>query len=148
MKKLKIYLAGGWFTPEQNELHTKLANTLNISEFDVFNPRKEGEIIKGITTNDKMSKILIGNINAIQNSDVVVVIYDYKDTGTIWEAGFAYANKKPIIYYSETNGTKPFNLMLAKTGNYVTNTNDLLYQLKFNKHEFKDVYNEYKGEIE
>lgn len=147
--KLKIYLAGGWFTPEQDELHTRIANKLNCCiEFDVFNPRKEGEIIKGITTNDKMSKILIGNIEAIQNSDVVVVIYDYKDVGTIWEAGFAYANKKPIIYYSETNGAKPFNLMLAKTGRYSTSIDELLAKLKFDKHEFKNVYNEYSGEIE
>lgn len=142
----KIYLAGGWFTPEQDKLHTKIYNLLKTS-YSVFNPRKEGEIIKGITTDDKMSKILIGNIEAIKNSDIVVVIYDYKDTGTIWEAGFAYACKKPIIYYSETNGNKPFNLMLAKTGEYVKDCYELLKKLNQDL-TFKDVYNSYKGEIE
>lgn len=145
MKK-KIYLAGGWFTPEQEELHTRLYNTIKDS-YDVFNPRKEGEITKGVTTNEKMSKILIGNIEAIQEADIVVVIYDYKDTGTIWEAGFAYACKKPIIYYSETNGNKPFNLMLAKTGKYVINQLQLLFELN-DKNEFKNVYDSYTGEIE
>ena len=144
----KIYLAGGWFTPEQDELHTRLYNCIK-DDFDVFNPRKEGEIVKGVTTNEKMSKILIGNIEAIQNADIVVVIYDYKDTGTIWESGFAYSNHKPIIYYSETNGNKPFNLMLAKTGNYVRNEQELLTLLNSeDSYTFKNVYNDYTGEIE
>ena len=40
-----------------------------------------------------------------------------KDIGTIWEAGFAYANNVPIIYFCQ--GLPPgakFNLMLARSG--------------------------------
>lgn len=143
----KIYLAGGWFTHEQEELHSRIYNELK-DKFDVFNPKIEGEITKE-TTNDKMTNILIGNIDGIKNADIVVVIYDYKDTGTIWESGFAYASKKPIIYYSETNGNKSFNLMLAKTGNYVKNEKELIEMLNDKKtYEFKSVYNSYNGEIE
>lgn len=146
MKK-KIYLAGGWFTPDMEEEHTRLYNLIK-NDYAVFNPRIEGEICKE-TTHDKMSKILIGNIEAIKNSDLVLVIYDYRDTGTIWESGFAYSNKKPIIYYSEKNGNKPFNLMLAKTGNYAKDEADLLFKLQDKKSWlFKNVYNDYTGEIE
>lgn len=143
----KIYLAGGWFTPQQEELHSRLYNTIK-DKFDVFNPRIEGEITKE-TTNDKMTNILIGNIEGMKNADIVVVIYDYKDTGTIWESGFSYANKKPIIYYSETNGNKPFNLMLAKTGYYVKNEQELLALLSDDStYVYKNVYDSYIGEIE
>ena len=143
----RIYLAGGWFTPEQEELHSRIYNAIK-DKFNVFNPKIEGEI-DDTTTHDKMSKILIGNIEGIKQADLVLVIYDYKDTGTIWEAGFSYAYDKPILYYSETLNGKKFNLMLAKTGNYVANVDELLERLNDSEtFKFKNVYDDYKGEIE
>lgn len=145
---MKIYFAGGWFSPEQEEQHTRIYNLIK-DKYDVFNPRKEGEITYGTTTNDKMTNILIGNIEGIKNSDLVVVLYDFRDTGTIWEAGFSYANKKPIIYFAEHLNGKPFNLMLAKTGRFASNEKELLTLLEDKSSlKFKDVYNDFKGEIE
>ena len=143
----KIYLAGGWFTPEQDEQHTRIYNLIK-DKFDVFNPRIEGEIDNG-TSNDKMSSILIGNIEGIQNADLTVVLYDYRDTGTIWEAGFSYASKKPIVYFAEHLNGRPFNLMLAKTGRFAANEQDLLKLLNDESSwAFKNVYDDFKGVIE
>lgn len=143
----KIYLAGGWFTPEQDEQHTRIYNLIK-DKFDVFNPRIEGEIDNG-TSNDKMSSILIGNIEGIQNADLTVVLYDYRDTGTIWEAGFSYASKKPIIYFAEHLNGRPFNLMLAKTGRFAANEQDLIELLNDESSwTFKNVYDDFKGVIE
>lgn len=143
---MRIYLAGGWFTPEQEEEHIRIFKTLiEKTDYEIFNPRIAGEIDTS-TSSDKMGKILIGNIEAIQRADKVVVIYDYKDTGTIWEAGYAYALKKPIIYYAEKTITK-VNLMLAKTGEFVRNEEDLISILAADL-PFKDVYNSYEGEVE
>lgn len=143
----KIYFAGGWFSPEQEEQHTRIYNLIK-DKFDVFNPRIKGEI-DGSTTHDKMSKILIGNIEGIKNADMTVVLYDYRDTGTIWEAGFSYASKKPIIYFAEHLNGKPFNLMLAKTGRFASNEQELLKLLNEDESwTFKDVYDDFKGEIE
>ena len=147
MPKKKIYLAGGWFTPEMAEEHTRIYEMLK-DEYDVFNPRIAGEI-DSTTTHDKMSQILIGNIEAIKNADLVVVIYDYKDTGTIWESGFAYACKKPIVYYAEKLNGKAFNLMLAKTGNFASDEVVLDKMLSDRlTWTFKDVYDSYKGVVE
>lgn len=144
----KIYLAGGWFTPEQDEQHTRIYNLIK-DKFDVFNPRIKGEITKGVTTDQKMSAILIGNIEGIRNADLTVVLYDYRDTGTIWEAGFSYASKKPIIYFAEHLNGRPFNLMLAKTGRFAASEQDLLKLLDDDSSWlFKDVYNDFKGDIE
>ena len=110
----KIYYAGGWFTPEMEEEHTRIYNLIK-DKFKVFNPKLESLITKD-STDDDMNKTLLQNIYGIESADYVVVIYDRKDTGTIWESGYAYANHKPIIYYAETLNGKPFNLMLAKTG--------------------------------
>ena len=143
----KIYLAGGWFTPEQDEQHTRIYNLIK-DKFDVFNPRIEGEIDNG-TSNDKMSSILIGNIEGIQNADLTLVLYDYRDTGTIWEAGFSYASKKPIIYFAEHLNGRPFNLMLAKTGRFAANEQDLIKLLNDESSwTFKNVYDDFKGVIE
>ena len=143
----KIYLAGGWFTPEQDEQHTRIYNLIK-NDFDVFNPRIKGEIDNG-TSNDKISSILIGNIEGIQNADLTVVLYDYRDTGTIWEAGFSYASKKPIIYFAEHLNGRPFNLMLAKTGRFAANEQDLVKLLNDESSwTFKNVYNDFKGVIE
>lgn len=146
MKK-KIYFAGGWFTPEMEEEHTRLYGLIK-DKFDVFNPKIKGEITKS-TSQDAMTDILLGNIRGIQDADIVVAIYDRKDTGTIWETGFAYANKKPILYYAETLGDKPFNLMLAKTGSFAKNEDELLEKLNDeNTFIFKSHYDDFGGNIE
>lgn len=143
----KIYFAGGWFSPEQEEQHTRIYNLIK-DKYDVFNPRIKGEV-DASTTHDKMSAILIGNIEGIQNADLTIVLYDYRDTGTIWEAGFSYASKKPIIYFAEHLNGRPFNLMLAKTGRFASNEEELIKLLEDETSwTFKNVYDDFKGEIE
>lgn len=147
MNKRKIYLAGGWFTPEMEEEHTRIYNLLK-DDFDVFNPKLAG-IVSKASSHDEMTKILIGNIEAIRNCDVVVMIYDGKDTGTIWESGFAYASKKPILYYAEKLNGKKFNVMLSKTGKFADCEATLLSKLlDYSTYEFKDVYKDYEGDVE
>src|SRR5574344_68221 len=147
MEKKKIYLAGGWFTPEMEEEHTRIYNLIK-DKFDVFNPKLES-LITPDSTKDMMTQTLIGNIEAIKNADLVVVIYDRKDVGAIWEAGCAYANQKPILYYAETLGNKPFNLMLAKTGNFAANMLELAGKLEDTTiFEYKNVYEDFEGDVE
>lgn len=146
-KKKKIYYASGWFSPEQEEEHTRIYNVIK-NKYDVFNPRISGEVETSIT-NDKMVNILLGNLNALNECQLAVVITDRKDMGTIWEAGYAYGMKKPIIYYCETLGDKPFNLMLAKTGLVARNEKELLALLKDDASwQFHNYREQYKGEIE
>lgn len=151
---LRLYCAGGWFTKEQEEEHTRISSLLE-SKFSVFNPRKEGEVTSS-SSKDFMTKCLLGNINGIETADVVVVIYDYKDTGTIWEAGFAYSSKKTIVYYAEKLNGKKFNLMLAKTGFFASNEKELMDTLHILEETkglygyvpFKEVHDSYEGEVE
>lgn len=146
-ERKKLYLAGGWFTPEQEEEHTRLYKLLTEkTNLNVFNPRLEGEIDKFTSKND-MDDILLGNCFNLDTANVVLVIYDGKDTGTIWEAGYAYAKSKPIIYYAEKLNGKKFNLMLAKTGYFASNEEELLKLLNSDL-KYSDIYDSYKGVIE
>lgn len=143
-----IYFAGGWFSPQQEEEHTRIGTFLKQqSNLIVFDP-KEGGMFKCGKDSDKMSNILKNNCFAIDNSDLVVAITDYKDMGTLWETGYAYAKKRPMIYYCETLGDKPFNLMLAKTGKVARNVDELKKLLDDPKtYEFLQIH-QYDGEIE
>ena len=145
---MKIYFAGGWFTPAQEEEHTRIGKFLeSYKDFEIFNPRYAGNLNTGKET-EHTNQVLLNNCNAIDNADLIIAITDYKDMGTLWECGYAYAKKKPIIYYCETLGDKPFNLMLAKTGNVAKNITDLNKLLKSDKiNIFKQIYS-FDGLIE
>lgn len=143
----KIYYAGGWFSPEQEAQHSRIYELIK-DKFDVFNP-KLASLIKPGCSDDFMSQTLKGNIDNIKTSDLVVVLYDFRDVGTIWEAGCAYANNKPIIYFAEHLNGKPFNLMLAKTGRFADNEAKLLDLLNDKASwTFKSIYNDFKGDVE
>ena len=69
-----------------------------------------------------------------------MAITDEKDIGTIWEAGYAYGIGKEIVYYAETLGDNPFNVMLGKSGiGIFTKYNDFVEataaDMFFNKNE-------------
>lgn len=138
----KIYFAGGWFSPAQEEEHTRIGDFLNRhKDLIVFNPRTAGGDFKVGKETDHMTQVLLNNCNAIDEADLVVAITDYKDMGTLWECGYAYAKKKPVIYYCETLGDKPFNLMLAKTGRVARDVDELENLLvDLTSYEFKPVH--------
>lgn len=146
MKK-KIYLSAGWFNDEQANQQQRMFDFLK-DEFDVFNPKIEGVIDSNSTLN-KMDQILLGNIRGMKECDAIVMIYDFKDTGAIWEAGWCHAIGKPIFYFAEYLNGKPFNLMLARTGHFASSMPELIDQLRNNEnYVVKDIYHDYRGTIE
>lgn len=124
----KVYFASPWFTPEQEEREERLKAKLRSLGFDVHSP-KETAVCGAISDPETRKAIFDGNINAIEDADIVFAITDGKDMGTIWEAGYAYgynerqrlAGYEPIkiVYYCETLGDGLFNLMLAQSGDIV-----------------------------
>ena len=148
MKKHKIYLASPWFSESQAERQERIYNLLkSIESLEIFNPKLHGNIT-GKEDCDKFTTILKNNIDNITDADLIVAITDEKDMGTIWESGFAYAHKKPIIYYCETIGDKPFNLMLAKTGKVAKTMSELILLLQNDEiYNWQETY-AYAGIIE
>lgn len=144
-----IYFAGGWFNPQQEEEHSRIGAFLERQNYlSVFNPRTAGGDFKPGKETDHMTHVLFNNCKVINEADLIVAITDYKDMGTLWECGYAYAKNKPIIYYCETLGDKPFNLMLAKTGRVARNIDELENLLIEEKsYVFKAVHS-FKGMVE
>lgn len=127
-----FYLASPFFNAEQKERMYYVLNTLRTNGYNVYAP-----IESGVVSEDEdvgfVSYVFNSNVEAIRSSRKVLAITDGKDMGTIWEAGFAYGIGKPVIYFAETLGDNPFNIMLSESGNGIyTNREDLYRAAKEN----------------
>lgn len=111
---MRAYIAAPWFTPEQMNLLELVKDTVVQLDIDIFSPKDENMYTPGETS---AIDVLLGNCNAIESSDLIVVITNGKDVGTMWEAGYAFAVDKPIIYvWVDRLPGQKFNLMLAASG--------------------------------
>lgn len=115
VKTKTIYLAGPWFTPTANALEKAAANIYNNvagrSDYNLFRPRVENK--------DTPYETFHGNIEAIDNADLVVALISEKDVGTAFEIGYAKAQGKNIVLvgYDESDFERKTNLMLAFSAN-------------------------------
>lgn len=143
MKKL-VYLASPFFNEEQINRIEKVEKLLeNRAEYQLFSPRKEILLVPDSSEEDR-NHAFRKNIETINDSDLVLCITDGKDIGTIWEAGYAYAKNKQILYFCETLGGNPFNVMLAKSAYGIATSFE---QLK-NMIKTGNLQNCYKGKIQ
>jgi nucleoside 2-deoxyribosyltransferase len=111
---MRAYIAAPWFTPEQMNLLELVKNTVVQLDIDIFSPKDENMYTPGETS---AIDVLLGNCNAIEACDLIVVITNGKDVGTMWEAGYAFAIAKPIVYiWVDRLPGQKFNLMLAASG--------------------------------
>lgn len=114
-KKYDFYLASPFFNDEQIKREETIKKTLRGYGFTVYAPREHG-VVGSLASQESVETTFNSNIEAINNSKMVLAITDGKDVGTIWEAGYAFGKKIPIVYYAETLGNNPFNIMLSESG--------------------------------
>lgn len=147
---MQIYFAAPWFTPEQADIHERVYQTLITSPHKVFSPK---HAIKLDTQAPRALRrsAFASNLANIMSADLVVAVTDYKDVGTVFECGYAFRSGKFILYYAETLGTRPFNLMLAESGvSIVRSTQELsnwIYKAR-SKEDMLDMRAEYEGGVE
>jgi nucleoside 2-deoxyribosyltransferase len=110
-------LASGLFSPAAAEELTQLENVLDKRDWiDLASPRRIF-VCPPDAPKDVQDQTFVGNLQHIMTADFLIVNTRDKDIGTIWEAGFGFAHKKPIVYFCAglPEGAK-FNLMLARSG--------------------------------
>lgn len=134
-----FYLASPFFKDTQIQREEAVKKLLRNKGYTVYSPRENGVLTPDETDEVRM-KIFKENCEAIQKSHRILAITDEKDIGTIWEAGYAYGIGKEVVYYAETLGNNPFNVMLGKSGiGIFTKYNDLVGAaaagIFFNKNE-------------
>lgn len=112
---MKIYLASPFFTHEQLSAVRALETAMDLAEIDYYSPRSEGVLID-MTQKEKVQRkaaIYKLNIDNIKECDKMVAIIDDRDTGTIWEMGYATALGKDIITLSVKD--YGLNVMIAES---------------------------------
>lgn len=146
-RKYSLYFASPFFNPEQVEREERLKAHLRGLGFEVFSPKENTHLQKDADT-AAQELTFQQNLDGIKNTDAVFAITDGKDMGTIWEAGYAFGIKKPIIYYAETLGNGQFNLMLARSGNVVYQSQDAISADEIIAAIESAATIDYQGEIE
>jgi nucleoside deoxyribosyltransferase len=120
----KLYYATGWFNPKSEEEERRVKAKLRELGFDVFSPR-DFFVIPENATLETRQKVFEENIKHINDCDIFFGITDYKDMGTLVECGIAFgmnqkdSKKRKLVWYAETLGDNPFNLMLANSGDVI-----------------------------
>ena len=122
--KQVVYLASGWFSPDQDEQLTRLEKVFDdrSSYIDLRSPRRIF-VCKPDASQEVQEDVFRGNVRHIEEADIVLVNTSYRDIGTKFEAGVAFQAGRSIIYFCENlpAGSK-FNLMLARSGVKVCTT--------------------------
>lgn len=127
-KQPRVYIAAPFFNPEQLDIVENIKDILDNRQLPFFSPRDECLFKPGETT---PAEVLSVNITALLNTDLTVCVTDGRDPGTMFEAGWCFAQNIPIIYVwlGGLPGQK-FNLVLAASGAVVRSYEQLNKALK------------------
>ena len=94
------------------------------------------------------------DIKQIKKADIIIANITSRDSGTLFEVGFAYALKKPILLFDWLLNNKKPNLMLAFAGKLGLATDltkfvhKLQYLSKLKVRKIKKINDIYKGNVE
>jgi len=99
---MTIYLASPFFNPEQSCVVEKIENLMSETGLQFYSPRKDGVLMNMTSEERKNStkRIFNRNVQEISSSSLVLAVIDGRDIGTIWEIGYAYGSRIPIITFS------------------------------------------------
>jgi len=115
--KSKAYVAGPFFNKTQVEIVERVKKELDKLGIEYYSPKDE--CLYTPENDITPAEVFMGNIKAIMQSDFIIAITDGKDTGTMFEAGFGWGMRIPILYIWVNHNHQPFNIMLAESASYV-----------------------------
>lgn len=100
---MRIYLAAPFFTAPQLQIVHKLEALLRDTTHQWYSPRSEGTLVDMSHEERAASKARIfeSNVSRLTWSEAILAVVDGRDTGTTWELGYAYSERKWIFTYTE-----------------------------------------------
>ena len=107
----RIYIAGPLFKDSHIDVIKSIESLLDEADIPYFSPREFGVIANELMTKKRMKRIYDMNIDMVAQCDTMIAIIDDRDTGTVFEIGYASAMSKKIITYSSQG--YGVNVMLA-----------------------------------
>lgn len=100
----RVYLAGPFFDLAQLWMIEQARSNLRETGLEVFSPFHD---IGLGSAND----VAVKDLKALDACDIVFAIADGADTGTIFEVGYAVANKKPVVVLSQRESQESLKMM-------------------------------------
>ena len=144
----KVYIASPFFTPIQLDRVERIENRLFDLCIDFFSPRSFGSL-QTMTIEEKREaskKIYNSNVDNIRKCTVLLAVLDDRDTGTIFELGYAAAYARQLEDYgvddylivSMSFVGKGLNVMLRECVDthisHIHNFNSVFRAIKENKY--------------
>lgn len=115
---MKIYLASPFFNEEELEIYRRAIRLLRDEGHDVYVPQEHTiENAWSLSNEDWASRVFVEDIKAINNSEIVMVLNFgmYSDSGTAWEAGYAFAQNKRVVQVLCGGENTTYSLMMMNS---------------------------------
>ena len=122
--KTKVYFAGPLFTQAEWQWNAAVAASLRRLGFDVILPQEREQALRQSGATVDAATLFADNLAGIERSQVVVAVLDGADpdSGTCWEAGYAYKAGRLVIGLrtdlragGDADPETPVNLMLSRS---------------------------------
>lgn len=112
---MKVYIAGPFFNEEQIRIIESVEHALNQNGIKFFSPRSEGALKEMSREEQQASRSAIfqSNVDNMSVCTHMIACVETKDTGTLWEMGFMFAQSKPIVMM--LSDVSRVNVMLAES---------------------------------
>lgn len=136
MEKIKVYLASPFFDAEEINRVEIVRDILRGKGLEVFVPMENQFKELEFGSVEWREKTFNNDIHQIDRADVVVAINNkglYDDSGTMFEIGYAYATKTPVVVFN--NSGSGLNLMISDSLHSYITSYDELQEYDFNKLE-------------
>ena len=132
--RYRVYLAAPLFSEAERTYNTTLATLLQKNLFEIYLPQEAGDD-SDTRKESEQNHLFCHNIKALEESDIVVAVIEGADadSGTAWEMGYAWAQKKPVIAlrtdFRRVGHHEHVNLMLEQSSTVITSSEALLAAL-------------------
>lgn len=115
VNKMKIYLASPFFNEAEIEVYRRVITALRAEGYQVYVPQEHTiENAWSLSNEDWAQQVFVEDLYALDGCDIVMVLNFgmYSDSGTAWEAGYAFAKGKTVIQVLCGGENATYSLMM------------------------------------
>lgn len=112
---MKIYLASPFFNTEEVAIYRNVIQDLRTAGHEVYVPQEHTiEDAWDLSNKDWASRVYLNDIEAIDDCECVMILNFgmYSDSGTAWEAGYAFAIDKWTVQVLCGGDNATYSLMM------------------------------------
>jgi nucleoside 2-deoxyribosyltransferase len=133
---MKAYLAAPFFSQNERYIYARVIDYLrNAEHLDLYVPMEHTvEDAWNLSNSAWAWEVFKEDVRALDEANVVYVLNFgmYSDSGTAWEAGYAYAKSKRIVNILVNQKDNVYSLMMINGANRLVN-------VEFNDVELEEV---------